>query len=93
VFDAMWVHPRDMGDAGELPRCWSEHKSMPAFTALVSDPEVKAALVAQTGHAVARCVQRPVLRGRRHVFGAGPAGLCGRWVDPPVGKTQGCAYA
>jgi len=57
VFDAMWVHPRDMGDAGELAAVLERAQvDADAFTALVSDPEVKAALVAQTEHAVARGV-------------------------------------
>lgn len=57
VFDAMWVQPRNLGDASEpaavLAKAGVDGE---AFTALVADPEVKAALVAQTEQAVARGV-------------------------------------
>lgn len=57
VFDAMWVQPRNLGDAGEVAAVLDKAGlDVEAFTALVADPEVKAALVAQTEEAVARGV-------------------------------------
>jgi 2-hydroxychromene-2-carboxylate isomerase len=57
VFHAMWVAPRNLGDAGELAAVLSAAGFDPAaFTALVADPEVKAALVANTEASVARGV-------------------------------------
>ena len=57
VFDAMWVHPRNLGDVAELAAVLARAKiDVEAFTALVSDAGVKAALVAQTEAAVARGV-------------------------------------
>ena len=57
VFDAMWVQPRNLGDAGELaPVLAKAGVDAEAFATLVADPEVKAALVAQTEQAVARGV-------------------------------------
>ena len=57
VFDAMWVRPRNLGDAGELAAVLSQAGfDAEAFAALVADPEVKAALVAQTEQAVTRGV-------------------------------------
>jgi 2-hydroxychromene-2-carboxylate isomerase len=57
VFDAMWVQPRNLGDAGEVAAALAQAGvDAEAFTALVADPEVKAALVAQTEQAVARGV-------------------------------------
>jgi 2-hydroxychromene-2-carboxylate isomerase len=57
VFDAMWVQPRNLGDAGELAAVLAKAGfDAEAFAALVADPEVKAALVAQTEQAVARGV-------------------------------------
>jgi 2-hydroxychromene-2-carboxylate isomerase len=57
VFNAMWVQPRNLGDADELAAVIaSAGLDAQAFTALVADPEVKAALVAQTEAAVSRGV-------------------------------------
>ena len=57
VFDAMWVHPRNLGDAGEIGAVLGRLGLDPeAFAALVGDAEVKAALVAHTEEAVARGV-------------------------------------
>jgi 2-hydroxychromene-2-carboxylate isomerase len=57
VFDAMWAQPRNLGDAGELAAVLANvGLDGEAFAALVADPEVKAALVAQTEQAVARGV-------------------------------------
>ncbi len=57
VFDAMWVQPRNLGDAGELAAALAKAGfDAEAFAALVADLEVKAALVAQTEQAVARGV-------------------------------------
>ena len=57
VFDAMWAHPRNLGDAAELAEVLQQAGFDPdAFSALVADPAVKAALVAQTEAAVARGV-------------------------------------
>jgi 2-hydroxychromene-2-carboxylate isomerase len=57
VFDAMWVAPRNLGDAGELAAMLQRIGfDADAFTALVGDADVKAALVAQTEQAVARGV-------------------------------------
>jgi 2-hydroxychromene-2-carboxylate isomerase len=57
VFDAMWVQPRNLGDAGELALVLAKAGlDAEPFAALVADPEVKAALVAQTEQAVARGV-------------------------------------
>jgi 2-hydroxychromene-2-carboxylate isomerase len=55
VFDAMWVNPRNLGDAAELARVVdSAGFGADDFMALVSDAEVKAALVAATEAAVAK---------------------------------------
>jgi 2-hydroxychromene-2-carboxylate isomerase len=55
VFRAMWVNPRNLGDATELARVVdSVGIGGDEFMALVSDPEVKAALVAATESAVAK---------------------------------------
>jgi 2-hydroxychromene-2-carboxylate isomerase len=57
VFQAMWVTPRNLGDAEVLAATLAEAGFDPAaFTALVADPAVKAALVATTEEAVARGV-------------------------------------
>lgn len=57
VFDAMWVHPRNLGDAAELAAVLRPlGLDAEAFTALVGDAQVKAALVATTEEAVARGV-------------------------------------
>jgi 2-hydroxychromene-2-carboxylate isomerase len=57
VFDAMWVHPRNLGDAAELAAVLQPLRLDPeAFAALVGDAQVKAALVATTEEAVARGV-------------------------------------
>jgi 2-hydroxychromene-2-carboxylate isomerase len=57
VFDAMWVQPKNLGDAAEVAAV-VQRAGLGAddFAALVADPEVKAALVAQTEAAVARGV-------------------------------------
>lgn len=55
VFRAMWVDAVDLGNAAELARVLAAAGFDPAgFTALVADPEVKAALLATTEEAVAR---------------------------------------
>jgi 2-hydroxychromene-2-carboxylate isomerase len=57
VFDALWVHPRNLGDAAEVAAVVSAVGMAPdAFMALVSDVDVKAALVANTEEAVQRGV-------------------------------------
>jgi 2-hydroxychromene-2-carboxylate isomerase len=57
VFDAMWVRPRNLGDAAVLAAMLGEAGlDAEAFLALVGDPEVKAKLVANTEEAVARGV-------------------------------------
>jgi 2-hydroxychromene-2-carboxylate isomerase len=57
VFQALWVTPRNLGDAEVLAATLAEAGFDPAaFTALVADAEVKAALVASTEEAVARGV-------------------------------------
>jgi 2-hydroxychromene-2-carboxylate isomerase len=57
VFDAMWVHPRHLGEAAEIAAVLGPLGLEPeAFAALVGDAQVKAALVATTEEAVARGV-------------------------------------
>ena len=57
VFDAMWVRPRDLGQAGEIAAVLAPLGiTAEDFMALVSDPAIKAALVASTEEAVARGV-------------------------------------
>ena len=57
VFDAMWVQPRDMGQPAEIAAVLAPLGiTAEAFMALVGDPEVKAALIANTDEAVARGV-------------------------------------
>jgi 2-hydroxychromene-2-carboxylate isomerase len=57
VFDAMWVHPRNLGDPAEIAAVLGPlGLEGQAFAAMVGDPEVKAALVAHTEEAVARGV-------------------------------------
>lgn len=57
VFAAMWVKPRNLGDAAVLAAVLGEAGlDADAFMALVGDPEVKAKLVANTEEAVARGV-------------------------------------
>ncbi len=57
VFDAMWVHPRNLGDASEIAAVLQPlGLDAQAFAALIGDPDVKAALVAHTEEAVARGV-------------------------------------
>jgi 2-hydroxychromene-2-carboxylate isomerase len=57
VFDAMWVHPRNLGYAGELAAVLGPlGLEADGFAALVGDAQVKAALVANTEEAVARGV-------------------------------------
>lgn len=60
VFNAMWVQPRNLGEPAEVAAVVAPLGITPeAFMALVSDADVKAALVAHTEEAV-----------RRGVFGA-----------------------
>jgi 2-hydroxychromene-2-carboxylate isomerase len=57
VFNAMWVQPRNLGDAAELAAVLGAAGfEAEAFMALVGDAEVKAALVTNTEAAVARGV-------------------------------------
>ena len=57
VFQAMWVSPRNLGDAAVLAATLGESGfDAEGFMALVGDPEVKAKLVANTEEAVARGV-------------------------------------
>jgi len=57
VFDAMWVHPRNLGDAQELAAVLQQAGfDADTFAALVADAAVKAALTATTEEAVARGV-------------------------------------
>ncbi|HET9978040.1 MAG TPA: 2-hydroxychromene-2-carboxylate isomerase [Burkholderiaceae bacterium] len=57
VFDAMWVQQSNLGDLAALATVLARAGiDADAFTALVADGEVKAALVAQTEAAVARGV-------------------------------------
>ncbi|MBL0148683.1 MAG: 2-hydroxychromene-2-carboxylate isomerase [Ideonella sp.] len=57
VFNAMWQQPRNLGDASVLAQVLGAAGfDVVPFTALVSDPDVKAALVANTEEAVARGV-------------------------------------
>jgi 2-hydroxychromene-2-carboxylate isomerase len=55
VFQAMWVAPRNLGDAAVLAAMLAEAGfDAEAFQALVADPDVKARLIANTDEAVAR---------------------------------------
>jgi 2-hydroxychromene-2-carboxylate isomerase len=55
VFHAMWVAPRNLGDATVLAQTLRDAGfDADAFTALVGDAEVKAQLIANTDEAVAR---------------------------------------
>lgn len=57
VFRAMWMEPRNLGDAEVLAAVLTQAGfDTAAFMALVSDPEVKAELVARTEASVARGV-------------------------------------
>jgi 2-hydroxychromene-2-carboxylate isomerase len=57
VFQAMWVVPRNLGDAGVLATTLAAAGfETQAFLDLVADPEVKGSLVANTEEAVARGV-------------------------------------
>ncbi len=57
LFDAMWAHPRHLGDAAELAAVLgAAGLDAEATLALAAEPEVKAALVATTDEAVARGV-------------------------------------
>ena len=57
VFHALWVQPRNLGDAAEVAAVVAPLDLSPeAFMTLASDAEVKAALVAATEEAVARGV-------------------------------------
>jgi len=73
VYRAMWETPVNMDDAAVLAQVLQPAGfNAEAFTALVSDPEVKAALVANTEEAVARgvfgaptvCVGEQIFVGR-----------------------------
>jgi 2-hydroxychromene-2-carboxylate isomerase len=57
VFDAMWVHPRDMGDAATVAQVLADAGfDAGEVMALAADPAVKAQLVANTEEAVSRGV-------------------------------------
>jgi 2-hydroxychromene-2-carboxylate isomerase len=57
VYRAMWVQPRNLGDAAEVAGMLTAAGfDAEAFGAMVSDPDVKARLVATTEEAVARGV-------------------------------------
>ena len=57
VFDALWVHPRNLGDPAELAVVVARAGLVAQdFAALVADAEVKAALITNTEEAVARGV-------------------------------------
>ena len=57
VFDAMWVHPRNLNDPAEVAQTWQAADFDPAATlALASDADVKGALRATTDEAVSRGV-------------------------------------
>lgn len=57
VYHAMWVEPRNLGEASELAAVLGAAGfDAGAFVALVGDPEVKAQLVANTEASVARGV-------------------------------------
>ena len=57
IFHAMWVEPRNLGDAAELAAVLqSAGFDAASFMALVGDAEVKAALIANTEASVARGV-------------------------------------
>jgi len=59
VFRAMWVEPRNLGEPEVLAQTLASAGFDAGFTDIVADPEVKAALIANTEEAV-----------RRGVFGA-----------------------
>jgi 2-hydroxychromene-2-carboxylate isomerase len=59
VFRAMWVEPRNLGEPEVLAQTLAAAGFDAGFTDIVADPEVKAALIANTEEAV-----------RRGVFGA-----------------------
>ena len=57
VFSALWVQSRDLGQPAEVAAAVVPlGLTAEAFTAMVSDPEVKAELAARTDEAVARGV-------------------------------------
>ena len=57
VFKAMWATPRNLGDVAELAAVLTDAGfDAEAFAAMVADPAVKAALVANTEEAVTRGV-------------------------------------
>lgn len=57
IYAAMWREPQNLGDPAVLEAVLSDAGfDAAAFTALVSDPEVKARLIASTDEAVARGV-------------------------------------
>jgi 2-hydroxychromene-2-carboxylate isomerase len=57
VFAALWIKPRNLGEPAEVAAVLAPLGIEPeAFAALVADPAVKAALVANTEEAVARGV-------------------------------------
>ena len=72
VYRAMWVEPRNLGDAAVLAATLQQAGfDTEAFAALVGDAEVKARLVAHTEEAVARGVfgAPTVFVGERMFFG------------------------
>jgi len=72
VYRAMWVEPRNLGDAAVLAATLQQAGfDAEAFAALVGDAEVKARLVAHTEEAVARGVfgAPTVFVGARMFFG------------------------
>lgn len=81
VFDAMWVQPRNLGDANEVTAVLAKAGlAGEAFAALVADPEVKAALVAQdrAGRGARRVRRADLLRRRRDVLRPGSLGVRAR---------------
>ncbi len=70
IYRAMWVAPRNLGDAAELAAVLTEGGfDAAAFAAMVAQAEVKAALVANTDEAVARCVfGAPTMFVGKHMF-------------------------
>lgn len=70
IYRAMWVAPRNLGDAAELAAVLTEGGfDAAAFAAMVAQAEVKAALVANTDEAVARGVfGAPTMFVGKHMF-------------------------
>ena len=91
VFTALWVQPRNLGDTAVLAATLAEAGfDAEAFTALVADPEVKAALVASTEEAVARGVfgAPTYFVGDADVLRPGPARLRARGRGRLIGPGQ-----